>query len=241
MTKSPNLEDVSKTETPQERRRLPRLSLSGEQFRLSQNGKIFAVVDLSRNGMAFRLIDSGDLRIFSVAAVIQGQLNLKREKHAVTARVRNVRPDIVGCEFENLSPQTAEALKRFLDPDTLGQELRPIPATNQATLWYHGPSGTDLLLLRGVDGQYRRLTVYIQGNFIQWGSDEGVTTGKAHSSEERSEIQGIVRLETMMLEADTQPDPAKLSIAKSLLVSSNLPQDLKKWCVRQLDSHRGSA
>src|ERR1700751_5635223 len=108
MTKtSPNLEDVSKKGgPPQERRRLPRLNLSGEQFRLSQNGKIFAVVDLSRNGMALRLLDPEDLRIFSVAAEIQGQLNISREKFPVSARVRNVRPDIVGCEFENLPAAT---------------------------------------------------------------------------------------------------------------------------------------
>ena len=171
---------------------------------------------------------------------MQGQLNIKREKFPVSARVRNVRPDIVGCEFENLPSMTQAALKRYLDPDTLGQELRPIPAAGQSTLWYHGPSGTDLLLWRGLDGQYRRITLYIQGSFIQWEEESGVTTGLAETSQERSEIQGIVRLETMMLTADAKPDSAKLSIAKSLLLSSNLPQDLKTWCVRKLEKYHAS-
>jgi hypothetical protein len=246
MTKNPHhLEAISKDgKSSTERRRLPRLNFAGEQFRLQgqayPNGKIFAVVDLSRQGMALRLIDPEDLRIFSVAAEIQGTLNIRREKFPIRARVRNVRPDVVGCEFENLESVTAEALKRFLDPDSLGQELRPIPASGQGTLWYHGPSGTDLLLWRGIDGQYHRLTLYVQGNYIQWESEPGVSTGRAEASQERSEIQGILRLETMLLAADAQPDPAKLTIAKNLLMSSNLPQDLKNWCVRKLEYHYAS-
>jgi hypothetical protein len=238
MTKSPNLEAVSDpTKNPpqgQERRRLPRLNFSGEQFRLNQNGKIFAVVDLSRQGMALRVIDPEDFRVFSVGAAVQGQLNIGREKFPVNARVRNLRPDSIGCEFEALSDVTEIALKKFLDPDSLGQELRPIPSAGQSTLWYHGPSGTDLLLWRGTDGQYRRLTLYVQGSYIQWEADVGVTTGESSSAKERSEIQGIMRFETMILRADSSADSAKLSIAKTLLLSSNLPQDLKKWCIRQL-------
>ena len=238
---SRSLEAISKDgNTPKERRRLPRLNLAGEQFRLAQNGKIFAVVDLSPQGMALRLIDPEDLRIFSIAAVIQGQLNIRREKFPVTARVRNVRTDTIGCEFENLAGETVAALKRFLDPDALGQELRPIPASGQSTLWYHGPSGTDLLLWRGIDGQYQRLTLYVQGTYIQWETEPGVTTGRTEGTQEPSQIQGILRLETLMLLADAQPDAAKLSIAKNLLLSSNLPQDLKNWCVRKLEYHYAS-
>jgi hypothetical protein len=52
--------------------------------------------------------------------------------------------------------------------------------------------------------------------------------------DQRGEEWGAVQFETIVLDADTQPDPDKLSIAKDLILSSNLPQDLKKWCVRQL-------
>jgi hypothetical protein len=172
--------------------------------------------------------------------VIQGQLNIHREKFPVTARVKNVRTDTIGCEFENLAAETVAALKRFLDPDSLGQELRPIPSSGQSTLWYHGPSGTDLLLWRGIDGQYQRLTLYVQGTYIQWETEPGVSTGRTEGTQEPSQIQGILRLETLMLLADAQPDAAKLSIAKNLLLSSNLPQDLKNWCVRKLEYHYAS-
>jgi hypothetical protein len=241
-THPPNLKVLNRGESPgqsEERRRLPRLNLSGEQFRLTQtgqmNGKIFAVVDLSRNGMALRLIDSEDLRAFPVAGVVEGQLNLNRQKYQVSARVKNVRPDVVGCEFENLSVGIQDALKRCLDPEFLGKELRPIPASG-STLWYHGPSGTDVLLWRGVDGQYRKMTIYIQGNYIQWESDQGASTGRALISQERAEVQGILRFETLMLMADQSPDSAKMKVAERLLLSSNLPQDLKTWCVRKFEA-----
>lgn len=246
MTKKfPNLEAVSdprklSSTEAQERRRLPRLSLSGEQFRLAQNGKIFAVIDLSQTGMALRVIDPEDFRLFSIAAVIEGQLNVKREKFPITARVRHVRRDSVGCEFESLPAVTEACLKQFLDPETLGRDLRPLPTSGQSTLWYHGPSGTDLLLWRGLDGQYHRLMLYVQGSFIQWEAEGGLSTGSASSSDEISEMHGIVRLETLMLNADFRPDPVKLNIAKSLLLSSNLPEDLKKWCVRQVGALHGS-
>jgi hypothetical protein len=239
MKKSPDLEVISnetKESRGRERRRLPRLNLSGEQFRLAQNGKVFSVTDLSTEGMALRILDREDLRLFPVAADIQGTLNLKGSKYPVKAVVRHLGSDLVGCEFAGLDSTVAAALTQFLDPAVLGHELKPIPASDGA-LWYHGPSGTDLLLWRGVDGQYKRLTLYVLGSFVQWENDAGLSTGRAEVSEhDKSEIRGVVRFETMLLDRDSLPDSGKLSVAKTLILSSNLPQDLKKWCVRQLGS-----
>src|SRR5436190_1257440 len=76
-----------------ERRRVPRLNLTKEQFRLEQNGKIFSVSDLSSNGMALRILDSEDLNLFPVGIILNGTLNLHREKFAVSARVRHIGKD----------------------------------------------------------------------------------------------------------------------------------------------------
>jgi hypothetical protein len=62
-------------------------------------------------------------------------------------------------------------------------------------------------------------------------------TGQVNSSYEQSEVRGVVRFETLLLKPDGRADRGKLNIAKSLVLSSNLPQDLKKWCVRQLEGH----
>lgn len=239
--KSPSLEVISKSgensandESSHERRRLPRLSLTAEQFRLASTGKIFPVTDVSANGMALRVIDLEDLRLFPIAAALEGTLNLRREKHPVSAKVRRLGGDSVGLEFESLSPETKQALSRLLDPAVLGRELKPIPSEGQ-TLWYHGPSGTDLLFWRGTDGQYRRVMLLLMGSFVQWDQAAGLTTGKTESSSEMGETRGILRFETMLLDTDTKLDAGKLSVAKTLVMSSNLPQDLKKWCIRHFE------
>src|SRR4051794_20380694 len=86
-----------------ERRRLTRLGVSSEQFRFSQNGKLISIADLSQTGMGFWLSSKEDLACFSVGMLIEGILNLNGEKLDLKARVKNVRSDRVGAEFENLS------------------------------------------------------------------------------------------------------------------------------------------
>jgi hypothetical protein len=233
--KSPNLKSVSDQEGS-ERRRMPRLNLTGEQFRLGLNGKIFSVADLSTEGMALRVLEPNDLAVFPVASRIEGTLNLRGEKYPVHAQVRHVGRELVGCEFSDLKDDVRTALKRFLDPEALGRELRPIPAGEGGALWYHGPSGTDLLLWRGSDGQYRRFALFVLGSFAQWEDDSGLTTGRASASYEQSEVRGVVRFETMILDKDPVADAGKLSVAKTVILSSNLPQELRKWCIRQLES-----
>ena len=83
------------------------------------------------------------------------------------------------------------------------------------------------------------MILYVQRCFIQWERGK-LTTGLAQESDALAETQGIVLLETMSLLPDAAPDPAKLDIAKNLLLSSTLPDELKKWCVRQLDLPKGS-
>jgi hypothetical protein len=226
-----------------ERRRRPRLNLASEQFRLMPQGKIFSVADLSTEGMAFRIIDRHDLEGLPVATWIDGILNVRGEKFTVRAQIRHLGNEVVGCQFDGLSEETRTGLERLLDPAVLGGELRPIPSSDAGTLWYHGPSGTDVLLARAVDGQYRRLTIFVLGTFIQWDLELGVSTGRAVASGDapRNECWGMVQFETMLLEADTVPDPDKLSVAKALVLGSNLPQDLKKWCARQLGAGQGQS
>ena len=238
-TKSPSLEVISSSpsdpENQSERRRLPRINLSGEQFRLAQTGKIFSVTDLSERGMALRILEKEDFLLFPVATVLQGVLNLKGQRHELTARVRHLGADAVGCEFEGLNPLVLTAISTFLDPAALGKELKPIPSSEGVgTLWYHGPSGTDLLLKRGADGQYHRMTLYVRGSYIQWMQEGGLTTGRTRSSDEAGESRGVLRFETLFLEVDSQVDSGKLAVAKTLILSSNLSEDFKNWCVRKL-------
>jgi hypothetical protein len=240
MTDSHNLEVISKEKSEQdkrstqERRRVPRLCLTGELFRVAPIGKVFSVTDLSPEGMAIRVLDGEDLRLFAVSTVVQGELNLRREKYPIQCRVKNIRADTVGFQFENISAAVDKVLHQYVNPKSLGEELRPIPSSENGALWYHGPSGTDFLLWRSIDGQYRKMAMYVQGTFVHWDLEKGITTGLCSSAEEKSEIRGLLRFETLMLDPDDSVDLGKTEVAKTVLLSSNLPEALTKWCVRQL-------
>jgi hypothetical protein len=242
MTKPPSLVVISDTpevtKVIQEKRKKPRIHLASEQFRIDLTGKVFSVVDLSTDGMAFRILDKEDFAMLPVAVRVTGVLNLRGEKYPVAIQVRHLGAQLVGCQFVDLSDEARTALEKFLDPSELGRELRPMPSADGRMIWYHGPGGTDLLLARSLDGSYSRFTLFVLRSYIQWEEELGVTTGRASPSKDRRDQQteewGVVQFETMLLEPDAQAQHDKLSIAKELILSSNLPQDLKKWCVRQL-------
>jgi len=233
---SPNLEVVSsKTkDSNQERRRLPRLNLAGEQFRHDRLNKIFSVVDLSPGGMALQILEREDLQHFPMGVEFDGTLNVQGEKIRLKAFVRHWGQDTVGCQFASGQVALETAIAKHLDPVTLGQELKPIPSSETGSIYYRGSSGTHLYLWRSSDGQYHRMALYVLGSYIYWDAEQGLVTGRTSPAEESSEVRGIFRMETMLLEPDQKPDPGKLGIAKTLLQSSNLPQDLKSRCIRHL-------
>jgi PilZ domain len=236
---SPSLEVISRDSVPpyDERRSFPRLSLAHELFRLKKNERVFSVADLSLGGMAIWLLDPEDLQYFLIGLSVEGILSLRRQKYEVRARVRNLRVDRVGLEFEGLSVSVSEVIGHFLEPQILGQELRPIPAPSLSSLWYHGPCA-DLLLYRAMDGKYHKWVLSLLGNWVQWDDQEGLVTGQTQDSHQKAEVHGIVRLETLLVKRDLEPDPEKLRIAKTLILSSNLPQDLKTWCIRQFEREK---
>jgi hypothetical protein len=234
--KSPSLGVISNQSSDgRERRRVPRLSLTTEQFRLGTLNQLFPIADLSSHGMGFWLSDLSNRGYFTVGLLLEGTLSLNRQKYPIQARVRSLGLDRIGCEFENLLPETKQALSVFLDPVRLGAEMKLIPASELNSLWYHGPSGTDLLFQKGDHDPFQKFVLYVLGMMIQWDAREGLVTGRVTPSVEQSDIRGIHRFESMILDYDSQVDPSKLSIAKTVIMSSNLSQDLKSWCVHQLE------
>lgn len=239
--RSPSLEDVSKEgdatkdESQElERRQLPRVSLPTEQFKLSPSGKLFSVQDLSPEGLALRVLEPEDLIYFTAGTHIEGVLNLKGKKLKVAAVVKHVGRSYVGCRFESLEGEALQQLTDFLDPGRLGKELHALPThDNEKILWFHGPSGADLLFWRGAQREYRRVCLHIYGSYIQWDEEKGLETGTSMASDDRPEVNGLIRLETCLLDPDSSPDEQKLKLAKTLILSSNLPKELMNWCVGQ--------
>lgn len=216
-----------------ERRRVPRLTLTSEQFKLMPVGRIYSVVDLSTGGMAIRILDPQDLRSFTLGADLQGVLNLRREKYRLSLKVRHVGRDLVGCEFTDLADDVRVALEKALSPRELGKELKPFPHQDALTIWYYGSGGTNLILRRGIDGKLRSATLFILGIYAIWDEEKGVSTGSVGSTFEPSETRGAVRFETLDMTPDSSPDLTKMNIAKQLILGSNLPTDVKDQCARQ--------
>ncbi|MCC7441112.1 MAG: PilZ domain-containing protein [Bdellovibrionales bacterium] len=220
-----------------ERRRVPRLNLAAEHFLLKENSKVYSLADLSSGGMAVRILEHADLALFSVGHQVQGVLNLHREKFPVIGRVKHLRPDLAGVEFESLAAETVRALGRFLDPAELGRELRPLPSsTDESATWFHGPTGTDVLVWRQPSGNLGRVAIFLFSSYVQWDPELGLSTGYTQPAEEASEVRGAVRFDTLLLKPDDVPDSAKLDLAKTLVLSSNMPVELKNWCVKCAES-----
>jgi hypothetical protein len=231
---SPSLRVISREIAPDysERRYLSRFSVASEQFRLIPQGKIFSLSDLTEKGMGFWLLDVEDQAMFTVGQSLEGVLNLRRLKYQVKARVKNLGKDRIGCEFENLSSDTTQALSLFLSPALLASELKPVPSPQKNTMWYHGHTGTDVLLVQDASGSFKKFILYVLGCCIQWEQEGGLSTGKFTASFfDGCEIQGVFRMEPLIVEPDSVADPEKLSIAKTVLLGSNLPQELKMWCL----------
>jgi hypothetical protein len=216
--------------TGAEKRLLPRLTVSHEVYRDSRSGKFFAVADLTRRGMAIRVIDRADFFHFMIGADIEGILNIRREKFQVAGKVRHLGKDLVGIEFTPLPASVEHALASYLDPVILGQDLRAVP-TGDDSMLYASTSGTEVLFVRDRAGRCIRLTVMILGSLVQWEQSNGLRTGTIRNSYEESLNTGVTRLDTMLFDEDRSIDPQKLNLAKQLISSSNLSEEMKKFCL----------
>lgn len=223
-------------ESDAERRRVPRLFLSREQFKLDSNQKVFSVSDLSIEGFSLRILESDDLLELTLGKEISGILNLGGAKHAVRARVRNVRKEVVGCEFESLQAAAKKAIEVFLDPVELGKEMRPMTGFETSGLWYNGARGTDFLIWRHMDGTFKRFLLCMFGSFIQWEEESGLQTGKIVPGQEPAEIHGLVQIESLVLNPDPVPNPQKLRIGRVLIESAPVSSEVKQHCLRRLES-----
>lgn len=202
-----------------ERRRLTRLPLYHEQFR-AQWGRVFGVADLSVSGLGLRIVDPRHLAELSVGRRIEGALRLDGERVAIAARVVSLRRDHAGLEFEDLEPSSQEAIRAYVDPKRLGAQLRALPSTRANQVWFHGPGGTEIVLGRGPDGTWIEGRCLIAGLWVAWGGEGELQTGRAVPGDAPVEFQGALRIETLLIDLDERPDPAKLALAREVFLGS---------------------
>jgi hypothetical protein len=219
-----------------EKRRIPRMAFSKEQFRLSHEGKVFSVVDLSEQGIGLKLIEDEDLHLFPMGGQISGTLNLEGTRIEMKFRVVHLSKTQIGGEFLDVSREFQIQIGDALDPRRLGGELKPMPAQKDITHWFHGPFSTDVLLWRGMDGLYERFLILVRGRYVQWTEETGTTSGRIESGHgDTSEANwGVFHWDLVEFFKDNAVDRQKLHIAKELILGSKIESDLKSWLSRHL-------
>ncbi len=229
-----------------ERRKRFRIRVSHELFKHDGTGRVFSLSDLSEQGFALTLSEARDLALFPLGDVIDGTLSLKFEdertvRSAVQVRVVRLGVESVGLAILAPSAELEAILREFLDPSRLGSGLRAMPPDalqgQERSVWYRGPSGTDLLLTRERDGSFSRFALYALGHCVNWEAGKGLSTASATGVEAgapRAEVSSVFSADAQSFRVDEGADPEKLRIAKAVILSSNLGQDLKAWCVRHL-------
>jgi hypothetical protein len=215
------------------------VSLPGEQFRLTANGKVYAVVDLSLSGLALRILGVDERVLFPVGVRLEGHLNLNRRKYRVELTVKNLRGDQVGCELVRIDAELHDALEHWLSPSNLGKSLRPLPmpmgfgGARSEWIWFHGRSGTELLAqVSGSEGALtleRLLLVFTGTQFVEWSLPHQIISGEVRQVDAFGPMGGIFRVEPEWFHADAVLDPAKLALAETLVMSSTLPEAWKDW------------
>jgi hypothetical protein len=216
----------------QEKRKLPRFHITHCQFLDSGETKTFPVQDVSRGGLAIRLMDRLDLPKFAVSSVHSGMIKVEGRKLPCSFQVRNIRGTLIGAEWVEPGADLIEHLEEISHPGRLGEKLRKFDLPEvKATHWFHNPVGVDLLFY-----QSDRWMLYIHQNFIQWESDSGVQTGQALAEADEGYSHGIVRLETRLIEYDSMIDRTLVRAARDLVAHAPIDNpELKSLVLNHLN------
>ena len=214
-----------------EQRRVPRLTLSSELFRVVKINnepliKTFSLADLSTGGLGLTLLSEEDQTLFRLGAKVVGHLSLAKQKFLVEATVKHVSGTRIGIHFERTEPVLQNALQNFLHPANLGADFKWIPIAEEGLSWYHGTLGTELLLRGSHESLIADWIFYAGESYVQWDEVEGFVTGRTLEAAGGETLEGVLRLRAIRLLPDPAVDPAKLEIAKTRLLRSNLPQGL---------------
>lgn len=213
-----------------EKRKHPRFLLTHEQFRESKNGKVYTVYDLSVTGLAIKV----DHKDWKVGSIIQGILNLHPDSIEISPRVLGYYGDRVALKIEALSTYSKSALERALSPRRLGASLQLIrEKLPLADYWFHGVCNTDLLVRLDGNGKVQKADLFFANYYCGWNqTTPGPTTGiiQSFGTESREPTflaDEPVKMESIEIDHDVDPDPTKLDWATRIVEASQIDKKIK--------------
>lgn len=222
-----------------ERRKHPRFLLSREQFREIKTGRIFAVYDLSANGLSIKVED----HCWEPGNVIQGVLNLHPDSIEVYPRLIGYHGDRAALKFEALSTYSKSVLDRALSPRRLGSSLclirEKLPIVDY---WYHGVCNTDLLLRLNTRGDISKVELFFSNFYWNWAEHINKSaTGVCQSvgREQREDLllaEEPVMLEDIDINMDARVDREKTRWAKGIVEAAPLEPRLKDLLLKKFEA-----
>jgi hypothetical protein len=205
----------------EELRSVPRFPIPREKmkFRFPQGERVFAVRDISRNGIGIGLLEFTDSLLFPKDYRCEGELKLPDGVINLSLRVTRVNGWSVGFVFESADSAFEERIASFLDPIMVARSLRlmdqasaPEAFLRGLSVWYHGEPEMDLYLWEsGGVGPQRALFCFGE-RFWEWREEQGAATGLL-------ERRGPDRLALMR---DMTPNPKFLVFVRKVLEEADV-------------------
>lgn len=224
-----------------ERRKHPRFLLSGEQFKEVRTRRIFAVYDLSLNGLSLKV----DEQHWPVGSCVTGVLNLHPDSIDLSARLVAYYGERAALKFEVMSTYARSILARSLSAARLGKSLMQVrEKLPVADHWFHGVCNTDLLIKLDTTGELSRVEIFFSNFYFAWSAqtfvsqNSNVVTGLCQSFgrdrlSEFGSSEEPVALESLDLILDQKPDLQKIDFARSIVEASLLDPRLKKAVIEK--------
>jgi len=234
MSEKPRLEKVTEGKI-QQKRKMPRIALSQEQFRLSDNGKIFSVINLSLDGLALKVLETKDSFFFPIGREVSGHLKIEEYKIPLKLKVVHIDRHFAGCQFENIEKESLNTLKNLLNPKYVGERLKLMPSYESQGFWYHGPFSTEVVIKKNKEGKNNELLISVLGSFLQWGEKKGLSTGISEDTADLDAESSLIHINPLTVIFDDSFDHSKLILCRDMLAASPLSSDLKAWCLQKLE------
>lgn len=172
---------------PEEQRLVPRFPLPREQVKFffddfeaidgdaATKPRVFAVRDISINGIGIGLLEIGEALLFPVHSFCRAELKIAGIIVTVRLKVARIGAWSIGFVFVDLPEDIKNLISTFIHPLRIGKSMKAVavnlaPAAFAAGIsnWYHGESATDLYFWSNARGGVERVLLCMGQKFWEW-------------------------------------------------------------------------
>lgn len=221
----------------QERRNVTRVGLGLDGFKELSTSQVFRVLEISAGGFSIEILDT-PARPFQVGTPVQGEMKLFDRRIAVLAECRYLLANRAGFQILPGNTLFEEAFSRLLDPVTIGQSLRPVPA-EKLEIAFDGISGGFAFFDREQDGSISSFECGALEHAVAWKSGDYLRTFHL-------EAQGLHSTQGTWISRrldsrhhwveDSELNAVTLEFIKKLLSQAKIEGRLKALVLRHFES-----